>query len=190
MPKAYGYVVPALWLGWAAYWWVSSRNVKPVQRRESLSSRLSYVAPMCLMALLLLAPGLPVPALNERFIAQSEWSFAVAAALTAAGLLFAVWARRYLGPNWSGTITIKQDHQLVTTGPYAAVRHPIYAGILLALAGSAIAIGEWRGIVALAIALAAFFRKLRLEERWMQEQFGDAYHAYCRRVAALIPFVL
>jgi len=87
-------------------------------------------------------------------------------------------------------VTIKQDHELVTSGPYAFVRHPIYTGLLLAIGGSAIALGEWRGVVALVLAAAALWMKLRVEERWMREQFGAAYTAYAARVAALVPFVL
>jgi protein-S-isoprenylcysteine O-methyltransferase Ste14 len=79
--------------------------------------------------------------------------------------------------------------KLVTSGPYALVRHPIYTGLLLAMLGSALALGDWRGVVAFALAAGALWRKLRVEESWMQQQFGDAYQAYSQRVAALIPFV-
>ena len=95
-----------------------------------------------------------------------------------------------LGRNWSGVVTVKQDHELIRSGPYRYVRHPIYTGLLIAFAGSAIARGEWRGILALAIVFAALWRKLRLEERWMIETFGDAYLRYRAEVRALIPFVL
>ena len=179
-----------MWLGWPAYWWIASRAVKPVQQRESLASRLSYIAPIVLAVFLIATPGLPIPLLRERFVPRDASVFAVGATLTAAGLLFAVWARRHLGRNWSAVVTIRQDHQLITSGPYAIVRHPIYAGVLLALVGSALAVGEWRALLALAIALTSFVRKLRLEERWMREHFGDAYEQYCRRVRALIPFVV
>ena len=74
-------------------------------------------------------------------------------------------------------------------GPYAYVRHPIYTGLLLALIGTAIVRGEWRGVLAVLIALAALWRKLRLEERWMIETFGDEYRRYRERTAALIPFI-
>ena len=120
----------------------------------------------------------------------SDTGFWIGAAVTAAGLLFAVWARRHIGRNWSGQVTIKSDHELVTTGPYGMVRHPIYTGLLLAFAGTALAVGEVRGLLALAIACAALWRKLKLEERYMREQFGEAYVEYTRRVAAIIPFLL
>ncbi len=104
-------------------------------------------------------------------------------------MLFTVWARLHLGRNWSGTVTIKDGHELITSGPYALVRHPIYTGLLLAMLGSALALGDWRGVAAFALAAGALWRKLRVEESWMQQQFGDAYQAYSQRVAALIPFV-
>jgi protein-S-isoprenylcysteine O-methyltransferase Ste14 len=190
MSTVYNALFPAMWLSWGAYWLISSRAVKPTLRQDSRSSRLSYIGLLVLAAFLLSAPRIPVPILSERFVPPSLGSFATGAALTAAGLLFAVWARRHIGTNWSGTVTLKKEHQLITSGPYSIVRHPIYSGILLGFVGSAIAIGEWRGILAVVIALLSFLYKLRLEERWMREHFGDAYRAYCRRVRALIPFIV
>jgi protein-S-isoprenylcysteine O-methyltransferase Ste14 len=178
-----------MWLSWIAYWWISARDVKPTLVREPNLSRLSHIIPLVLAALLLSTPSISVSVLNDRFIPRAPWSFAIGVTLTAAGLLFTVWARRYLGPNWSGTVTIKEGHELITTGPYAIVRHPIYSGLLLAFAGSAVAIGEWRAILAVVLALLAFLHKLRIEEWWMERQFGSAYRAYCRRVPALIPLI-
>jgi protein-S-isoprenylcysteine O-methyltransferase Ste14 len=113
--------------------------------------------------------------------------YLVAVALTAAGLLFSVWARLHIGRNWSGTVTIKQDHELVDDGPYRFVRHPIYTGLLVAFIGSALASDNGRGVLAVVIAFAALWRKLKLEERWMIETFGEAYVRYRERVPALVP---
>ena len=190
MPILYRYLFPAMWLAWAVYWWISARHVKPTERHESVGSKLSHIGPLLLAAILFSVPHMPISVLGEKFLPPTAWRFAAAAALTAAGLLMAAWARRYLGTNWSSTVTIKEGHELVTTGPYALVRHPIYTGLLLAFVGSAIAGGEWRGVLAVAIAFWALWRKLRIEEQWMHEQFGEAYQAYCRRVSALIPYVL
>jgi protein-S-isoprenylcysteine O-methyltransferase Ste14 len=190
MSLVYGYLFPVIWLGWAAFWWLASRHVSAAARREPRWSRLLHVLPLSLVVVLLAVPAMRIPVLDERFLALAAWPFWTGVTLTAAGLLFAVWARLHIGMNWSGIVTIKQDHELITSGPYALVRHPIYTGILLALAGSALANGQWRGIVALVIAFWALWRKLRLEERWMQEQFGEAYLAYSRRTPALIPFLL
>ena len=190
MPLVYRYAFPAMWLSWVVYWWVASRNVKVAVRRESLPSRLLHIVPLSIAVLLFSLPSAPTGLLGKRFLPFAEWPFWVGSLLTAGGLLFTVWARLHLGRNWSGTVTIKQDHELITSGPYAVVRHPIYTGLLLAFLGSALALGEWRAVLAFALAAGALWRKLRIEERWMRQQFGDAYQAYSRRVAALIPFVL
>jgi len=189
MTLLYHGLFPAVWCAWVVYWLVLSRRNKVVVRREPLLSRVLHIGPLTIAALLLLAPHVPLPFLGERLWPIAAWPFWTGFAVTAGGLLFTVWARRHIGGNWSGVVTIKENHELVTTGPYAIVRHPIYAGLLLAFAGSAVARGEWRGILAFALVLAALYRKLRMEERWMREQFGDAYQMYCRRVAALVPFV-
>jgi len=187
---AYRFLFPVMWLSWAGYWWLVSSNVKASSRREPVLSRLLHVVPLIVAILLLWIPSVPLPWLNTRFVDWAEWEFWVGAALAAAGLLFTVWARVHLGRNWSGIVTVKQDHELVASGPYAIVRHPIYTGLLLAFVGSALARGEWRGAVAVLIVLWALWRKLRLEERWMREQFGAQYQAYSQRVAALVPFLL
>ena len=101
-----------------------------------------------------------------------------------------VWAGAHFGGNWSATETVKKGHALVTNGPYRLVRHPIDTGLLLAFAGPAMARGERHGVVAVALALWALWPKLRIEERWVREQFGAACQAYSERVAALIPSLL
>ena len=106
------------------------------------------------------------------------------------GLGFTICARIALGGNWSATVTVKHGHEIVRSGPYRWLRHPIYTGLLLAFVGCAVALGEWRGIVAVAIVWAALWRKLRLEERWLTEEFGARYSDYRRETWALIPFVL
>ena len=185
----YAGLFPALWLAWGAWWWYSARNTKATAREESVPSRLLHVVPLMLAALLLWLPELPVFPLNLRWLPRAAWTFWVGAAVTAAGLLFCVWARRHIGANWSGTVTIKHGHELVTSGPYGLARHPIYTGLLLAFAGSALARGEVRGILAVAIVAAALWRKLRNEERWMEQRFGHVYRDYRRKVAALVPFI-
>ncbi len=190
MPLVYRYAFPAMWLSWVVYWWAASRNVKVAVRRESSSSQLVHMVPLSIAVILLSSPSVSIALLGKRFLPFAEWSFWVGALFTAGGLLLTVWARLHLGRNWSGTVTIKHDHELIRSGPYAFVRHPIYTGLLLAVLGSALACGEWRGVLAFALAAGALWSKLRLEERYMRQQFGDAYQAYARRVKALVPFVL
>jgi protein-S-isoprenylcysteine O-methyltransferase Ste14 len=190
MAVAYRFLIPAMWLSWVAYWWVASRHVKPTARRESVPSRLMHIAPLSLAVLLLWPERVPLSTLGERFVPLAAWPFWTGAALTLAGLSFTVWARVFLGGNWSGIVTVKEGHELITGGPYRFVRHPIYTGLLLAFCGSALARGEWRGVLAVCLVFAALWRKLRIEEQWMRERFGSQYQQYSRRVAALIPLVL
>ncbi len=188
MSVVYRFLFPAMWLAWMAYWGLSARHLKATERKEPAVSRLLHVVPLALAVVLLLVPRVPVPLLNDPLFSWAPWQFWAAAIVVAAGLLFTVWARVHLGTNWSGFVTIKHGHELVMTGPYAIVRHPIYTGLLLAFVGSAMARGEWRGVIAVVLAGSALWRKLRFEERWMRERFGERYDAYARRVPALVPY--
>jgi protein-S-isoprenylcysteine O-methyltransferase Ste14 len=110
-------------------------------------------------------------------------------ALTAAGLLFTFWARWHLGANWSGAVTVKQDHTLVVSGPYRWIRHPIYTGITTALFGTALAVGTARAFVGAALILVGFLIKLQVEEARMRETFPADYVDYSRHTSRLIPGV-
>jgi protein-S-isoprenylcysteine O-methyltransferase Ste14 len=109
--------------------------------------------------------------------------------MTIAGVAFAIWARVTLGRNWSGTVTIKQDHELIRTGPYALVRHPIYTGIMFAVLGTAIFDGEIRSIILIVATFSLLIHKMRMEEQFMTEQFGSGYTNYRQNTKALVPFV-
>jgi protein-S-isoprenylcysteine O-methyltransferase Ste14 len=178
----------SLWIAWVAYWWLSARGTKANERSESARSRASHVVPLMIAAVLLAQP--PIATLATRLLPWSQLVYGVGTAMVAIGLSFSVWARLHLGRNWSASVTVKQGHELVQSGPYRIVRHPIYTGLLLALLGTAVARGDVQGLAAVLIACVAIWRKLRLEEQWMQETFGDVYARYRARVAALIPYLL
>jgi len=185
----YDLPLAVLWLAWLAYWVFAARDVKPVRRREPWASRLLTVALTIPVALLMAAPGKWLPWLSARFLPDTmivDWAGLL---MVTAGLALAVWARTHLGRNWSGTVTVKEDHELVRSGPYAIVRHPIYTGLLLAMLGTAIILGEWRGLSALCFLSAAFLLKLRREERFMAESFPDTYPGYRAQVPALVPLL-
>ena len=177
-----------MWGGWFAVWNIMARRVKEAAQAEGQVSRLSHIDPLLIAACLLVA-RVPLPLLNARFAPLAVWSAALGAALTFAGLAFCIWARFVIADNWSSDVQLKHDHELIVKGPYRWVRHPIYTGLLLAFIGSAWAVGEWRGVLAVAIVAASFWRKLKLEEAVMRRQFGEAYARYAARVPALIPFV-
>jgi protein-S-isoprenylcysteine O-methyltransferase Ste14 len=184
------YLFQALWLTWAAYWAFSSRSASAPKRKQTPGARLFYRMEMLCVIVLLAFPRLGVGWLGRQLVPWTESLFIWGAVLVALGLGFAVWARVHLGQHWSGHVTLKAGHRLIRTGPYALVRHPIYTGLLLALIGSALALDEARGVIAVVIALEAHVRKLRLEERWLCEEFGDEYVKYRREVKALVPGVV
>jgi len=132
-------------------------------------------------------PHFPLVWLYWHFLPPSSWAFFLGAAITTAGLLFAVWARVHLGRNWSRSVSIKHDHQLIVTGPYAVARHPIYTVILAGFLGMTVAVTPARGFLAFALVFLALWLKHRMEERWMRNPFGDSYASYSKRVAAWFP---
>src|SRR5271165_3692647 len=113
VPLLYKYLFQAMWFSYFACWWAMSRNVKAAERTEPLPSRFTRMALIIAAGLLLGLGSVPFPLLNQRFLPSSDLCFWSGAAITAAGLLFCVWARQYLGGNWSQAVTVKQDHELI-----------------------------------------------------------------------------
>jgi protein-S-isoprenylcysteine O-methyltransferase Ste14 len=181
-----------LWAGFFVIWIVWGLWTKPVQRRLPLSSRWPDTVLTLAGFWLMFASYVPgrwlhvvlFPANRSGVIHGIEIA---GVALTVAGLAFAMWARTYLAGNWSGTVTVKVGHELVRTGPYRWVRHPIYSGLILALLGTALDVGEARGLVAVVLLYIGFKLKSQLEERLMRGVFGVAYDDYSRSTGAIIP---
>ncbi|MGH9520834.1 MAG: methyltransferase family protein [Terriglobales bacterium] len=190
MRWVYDYLFTAMWIAFFVYWQVKALNAKTTQRMEPLAFKVARSALFLAAIALLMFNKIPVPWLYKLLYPYSRLSFFGGAAVLAVGLLFAVWARVHLGRNWSRSVTIKEGHELVQTGPYALVRHPIYTGILVGFVGTALAVGQVRGWVSVLFVLASFWIKLTLEEQWMREVFGAKYDEYARRVKALVPFVV
>jgi protein-S-isoprenylcysteine O-methyltransferase Ste14 len=177
------------WATLALVWLLAAFGSKRAARRQSSGSVISQVALMALTFSLLFTRQLRVGPLALRIEPESDLLAWAGVAITFAGIAFAIWARFYLGGNWSGTVTVKKDHTLVRGGPYSIVRHPIYSGLALAILGTALQIGELGGFVALVIAVFAWKQKSLLEEKFMVEQFASQYEQYRKEVKGLIPFV-
>jgi protein-S-isoprenylcysteine O-methyltransferase Ste14 len=190
MRTLYLNLFPVLWMAWAVYWFASSFTASAPKRVQEPGARLFHRAELLLVAALLWFPELGFGWLGRQIVPRSNGQFLLASILLVAGLGFAVWARVHLGSYWSGHVTLKPGHRLIRSGPYAIVSHPIYTGILTAMIGTAIVVDEYRGVLAVVIATEAFVRKLRLEERWLTEEFGDEYVRYRREVKALVPGVI
>ena len=181
---------PVVWIAFLLYWQIKALNTKTTQRLEPAASRILRVFIFLIAIVLLSTTRIPLPLLYLPLWPVGFWPFWLGAVVLIAGLLFAVWAREHLGRNWSRSVTIKQDHELITTGPYAMVRHPIYTGILTGFLGTAIALSQVRGLIVLALIFFVFWIKLRIEEQWMRSQFGDTYESYVHQTSALVPYLL
>jgi protein-S-isoprenylcysteine O-methyltransferase Ste14 len=180
-------------LGWGiffTYWFTSAmRNTTPLKRTAGRTSLLT--AMMVPIMLLSMAVGLYAPeVLTDRFLPDSLPLALAGIVLTLSGLAFAVWARKHLGTSWTGQPAIRENHKIVRTGPYSTVRNPIYSGTLLAIAGSTIATGYLAGVMIFVIAFSVFLVKIHMEERFLEDEFGEDYAGYKRDVRALVPFII
>jgi protein-S-isoprenylcysteine O-methyltransferase Ste14 len=183
-------IIRACWLLFSVIWLLAAATNKRSIYRESGAQRLRYLILLVLAFLLLTkGPRLPYP-FDVRIISATAPVQWMARILCIAGLVFCVWARASLGRNWSGTITLKEGHELIERGPYRLVRHPIYTGLLAMFLATAIAYGHLGGIVAVLFTFVSFWIKLGEEEKLMRQQFPDQYRSYEQRVKRIIPFVL
>ena len=189
MPPVPSMLITALWIAWLVYWGVASFGVHAVRRQETISSGLSHKVPLMIGVALLAWPRFSPGWLHGRVLPRAPLIDWIGLALVAAGIVFSIWARRHLAGFWSSNVTLKQDHQLIRSGPYRYARHPIYTGLLLALLGTAISIGEWRGFLAVLLIAVAFLHKISIEEGFLTEAFPSDYPRYRAEVAALIPFL-
>ena len=192
MPPFFETGLRITWAAVMGYWLWAARSAKSPLRRESPRKRLvAYWLPL-FIAILLLGPGrwFGHSLLREQFVPHTTLVYSTGLGLAVVGATLAIYSRALLGRNWSATVELKQAHELVTTGPYQFVRHPIYSGLLLLFLGNAIMVGDWRGLLAVAIVFASFWRKLKQEEVWLEEHFGDSYRVYHNRTKAIVPSVL
>jgi protein-S-isoprenylcysteine O-methyltransferase Ste14 len=180
------YMVAAIpWVLFSLYWEIAAKDAAEAKSSEAKVSRGFHVL---LANVAVLLEIVPIRGLG-RFLPVSYLIMAAGFAVEVAGLFLAIWARRALGRNWSGEISIKVEHQLIRVGPYKRLRHPIYTGLLTMYLGAAIVTGTWLAIVGLALAGFAYWRKIRLEEANLNVAFAAEYEAYRRESWALVPGV-
>jgi protein-S-isoprenylcysteine O-methyltransferase Ste14 len=179
------YACLGCWVVFSLYWDIAAKNSAPAKSSETKASRGVHVF-LANVAIVLIAA--PTHGLG-RFLPASSLVMMVGLIIELAGLSLAIWARQHLGRNWSGEITIKQDHQLIQTGPYQHLRHPIYTGLLTMYVGLTVATGEWLGLIGLAVAVIAYWRKTRMEEATLGTAFGEKYETYRRDTWAIVPGV-
>jgi protein-S-isoprenylcysteine O-methyltransferase Ste14 len=172
------------WSIFSLYWSAAARNrSRPISSESSKSRRLHEV----LVNIAFLLVVLPVRELSPRFLPGIGWTAWLGLSIQTVSVASAVWARRHLASHWSGEITIKVDHELIRSGPYRFVRHPIYAAILGMFVGGAMVSGQLLAFLGVIIAAFAYWRKILLEEANLRRAFGLAYDVYQRQTGSLIP---
>ena len=177
------WTIPILWLLWLAYWLVAARNSAPTLKSESLLTGVLYRGTTVIGVFLIF---------GFKWLKSQLWPVTVpvlclGVIVVICGFSFAIWARRHLGRYWSARITLKQGHQVIESGPYRLVRHPIYSGLLLSMAGTVLTIGTVQSVCGYVVLLGALVFKLAAEERLLAANLGPSYQDYQKRVKALIP---
>ncbi|HLK05060.1 MAG TPA: isoprenylcysteine carboxylmethyltransferase family protein [Candidatus Acidoferrum sp.] len=176
-----------IWFAWCVLWLLMAAWSKPSKRREFPWQRLEHVIPMVIGFLLIYNHNFAWNFLADRIVPQNDTVTILGLSLTAAGLLFAVWARIALGANWSGTVTIKSGHNLIRRGPYKWIRHPIYTGLLGSMIGTVMLQGELRAFLGFALVLLALYRKAKREERFLSEEFGEGFAEHAKHTGMFLP---
>jgi protein-S-isoprenylcysteine O-methyltransferase Ste14 len=175
-------------IGWAAfwiYWIIAAVSTRPAKRgRISWGSELRIRAVIFVLAIALIRLG----AFRGHGLHTDPWRAGAGLVLFAAGLAFSIWARMHIGHNWGGPMTQRNDPELVTSGPYRLVRHPIYSGILVASIGTAVAL-SWTWLIVVALAGIYFIYSAIVEERNLTTQFPDTFPIYKRSTKMLVPFI-
>jgi protein-S-isoprenylcysteine O-methyltransferase Ste14 len=182
-------ILAIIWTVFWVLWVLPAAFGKRTVRRQPTGSRMLQLVLLLVAYVLIVNGALGWDWLNLRVVPAGRASTAAGYGLLLAGMAFAGCARLFLGGNWSANVTLKQDHTLVRSGPYRIVRHPIYTGLLVALLGTAIALGELRCFLGVLLAAIAWKIKSISEETLMVQEFGDQYARYRERVKGLVPYL-
>ena len=177
------------WVSFIVVWIVSAFSVKPTTERQSWTGKLATFAFLTLTFMLLLEK-IPWWGINTRIWPMGRALRITCCIITFMGLVVSIWSRLSLGANWSATVTYREGHELIQSGPYRFVRHPIYTGFLLMITGTGVNFGNISSLGALVVAFLGTWWKLRKEEIMLARHFPDAYQRYKSHTKALIPFVL
>jgi len=174
-----------LWNTLLVVWVLMWFGMKRAKKLETPGERLQHVIPVVLAFWLLF--GNPGKLLNLRLLPQTPLVLWIGLLLTALGVGISIWARLSLGANWSGMVTLKQNHELIRKGLYRWIRHPIYTGILLGFIGTALIESHARGWLGFAILLLSFYFKARREENFLKQEFGEGFEEHLRQTGMFLP---
>jgi len=180
-----------LWSAFGLYWVAAAAGGKSDtathQTGEANLFRLVRLSILAATFALLFWQRLEIGVLGRHFVPDLRVSAFAGFAATLVGLGLATWARVHLGKNWSDKVVIQAGHELIRSGPYARLRHPIYSGVLLGVLGTAVVLGEWRGLIAFVLLLTNYAIKAGKEDRVLAQSFGPEFEKHKRQAGFLLP---
>ena len=177
------------WASITAFWiyWANRKQAHKFIEPHAKQILIYWLPFFSAAALLAPCPRLEHSPLGHWLFTPSAMSYSAGLLLATVGVALGIWARVSLADNWSGNVTLKQSHRLITTGPYRWLRHPIYSAFLLLIIGTAICTAQLRGALAVALVFISFYYKWRSEEQLMLREFGEQYLRYRKQSGAIIP---
>ncbi len=185
IPPALILVLGLTWTGLALYWAAPGKGAQSGEFRWYRPMRLVVLAAVFA---LLFWDATGINFLGRSFVGPAPLVFGrLGFAMAIAGLACALWARVALGKYWSDKVILQTEHQLIRSGPYARLRHPLYSGVLLAVLGTALVLGEWRGLLAFLLLLVNYSIKAKREEKILAERFGDKFREHANHTGFLLP---
>lgn len=174
-----------LWWVLALVWLVLWFGMKRAKRSETPWERAQHIVPVLVSFWLLFERQWPL--LNQQLLPETPGILWAGVLLTALGVGIGVWARLSLGANWSGMVTLKKDHELIRTGLYRWIRHPIYTGILVGFLGTELIRGQIRGLLGFVILWLSFYFKAKREENLLRQEFGEGFEEHARHTGMFLP---
>lgn len=170
-----------------AVWLILAFSIKRAKQRETGVERLQHIIPVAIGFWLLFGSKPHWAGLRFQLLPQAPNIWLTGLLVTALGVAIAIWARLSLGANWSGSVTLKSDHELIRRGLYRWIRHPIYSGILLGMIGTAVIRGNLRALLGILVVWASFYFKARREERFLKQEFGTDFDEHARHTGMFLP---
>lgn len=175
------------WTIFLVYWLIRAFKTRPTRQEESFASRYLVMVLVTIGYALVFTRSIGIGFMGDRFIPQTRVGAILGVVFTWMGIGLAIWARNHLAEYWSARVTIKEGHQLIRTGPYARLRHPIYTGLIMATIGTTLVIDRWRCVFGTCLVVLGFCLKARKEESMLSQQFGEAFGEHQRHTGFLLP---
>ena len=176
-----------LWTILAAVWLLMAFTTKRTKRRETVLERIRHILPLVIGFWLFFGKTFYLPLLHFRLLPNLPSIWSTGLFLTGLGVGFALWARLSLGSNWSGTVTLKDNHELIRKGLYSRVRHPIYSGILLGVIGTGMIHGQLRDLLVFLLLRPVSISKPSAKQSFFQQEFGPNFAEHQRQTGTSFP---